>query len=236
MTRSRLVTGLHCLFLSAATLGAQTPKTELPTVAVMDFSASSLRRDAPYEDLGRGIASMLNVELGHNPAINVIERGNLRRLLEEQQLDSSGRVDPATAARIGRVLGARHMIFGGFLVDLKGRMRLDAWAVNVETSEIEYVATKTRSVDEVIDLVKELAGEMNRGMHLPPMPERSRPVPARAITQKDQGRAVMLYSNAVREKDRGNRPRAVDLCRSALSIFPEYEAARELLALLERQG
>ena len=62
------------------------------------------------------------------------------------------------------------MIFGGFIIDPKGEMRLDARAVNVETSEIEHVETVTDKADNMLAVLSTLADKLNKGMKLPPMP------------------------------------------------------------------
>ena len=156
---------LLLVLASAPTIAAaqQAPDTR-PTVAVMYFNNSALVRHAEYQPLSKGIADVLITELQGNTAIRVLERDALQRLLEEQNLSSdTTRVDQETAVRLGKILGARHMIFGGFLVDMRGQVRIDARAVDVETSRIEYVASKTARAADLLSVIGELAAELNNG-------------------------------------------------------------------------
>ncbi|MFW6238198.1 MAG: CsgG/HfaB family protein [Halanaerobiales bacterium] len=44
--------------------------------------------------------------------LQVIERNRIEEIIDEQDLGTSGRVDPATAAGIGKILGVDTMILG----------------------------------------------------------------------------------------------------------------------------
>src|SRR5215210_8284707 len=74
------------------------------TVAVMYFTNSALVNHAEYEPLSKGIAEMLITELAASPALQVVERDRLQKLLEEQNLAESGKVDKETAVALGRIL------------------------------------------------------------------------------------------------------------------------------------
>jgi hypothetical protein len=65
------------------------------------------------------------------------------------------------------------MIFGGFLVDMKGRMRITARAVNVETSETVHVESVEDKADNVLAMLSTLAQKMNKGLRLPAMSARA---------------------------------------------------------------
>lgn len=216
---------------AAAAQGAA-PDTR-PTVAVMYFSNGAIgAQNEELAPLSKGIADMLITQLAGNPNIRVVERDQLERLLQEQNLSTGGRVDKETAVQVGKILGAHHMIFGGFITDPKGRMRLDARAVNVETSQIEHVESVPGKIDDLMDLIDRLAGKMNSGMKLPDMPKGAREARSESA-KKVPFQAVMLYSRAIAEQDKGNRTEAVTLFRASLDKFPEYEPAKKALAKLE---
>lgn len=235
VSSARLILGGSIALLSCRLDAQGTSADRRPTVAVMDFDNAALVRHADYESLGKGIAGMLNTELSANPGIRVVERESVHELLEEQKLGSSSRVSPETALRLGRLLGVHHMIFGAFVVDFRGRMRLDVRAVNVETSQLEYVASKTDAADEMLTLVADVARMMNDGMKLPPLPPpAARRTSAAAPAEGARSRAVRLYSRALEERDRGNVRQATAFCREALSLLPDFVAARQALDRLEQ--
>jgi curli biogenesis system outer membrane secretion channel CsgG len=99
--------------LLAATAFAQDKKR----VAVMNFeygtvSTSVLQIFGSNEDVGKGIADMLVDRLVNDGKYSVIERKALNKLIAEQNFSNSDRADPASAAKIGKLLGVDAIIVG----------------------------------------------------------------------------------------------------------------------------
>ena len=206
-----------------------------PTVAVLYFTNSALVDHAEYEPLSKGIADMLITQLAASPSLRVVERDRLQQLLKEQDLAKSGQVDQTTAVHLGKILGARHMLMGGFVIDPKQNMRLDVRAVDVETSGVEYVETVSGKADNVLTLISNLGDKVNSRLKLPPLPSSAHPTTGNT-SKPNQLRAVMLLSRALNEEDRGNIDGAIGLYRQALGIFPEYDRAKVLLASAEKSA
>jgi len=104
-----LIVVFSCLSAAAAPGAAK-------SVAVMKFTTTaggghSYWYNASW-DLGDGMAEMLTTALVESGKFKVLERQQIHDVLGEQDLGASGRVDPATAAKIGKVLGARYLIYG----------------------------------------------------------------------------------------------------------------------------
>jgi TolB-like protein len=214
-----------------------------PTVAVMYFTNAALVRNAEYAPLSKGIAEMLITELAGNRAIRVVERDQLQKLLEEQNLGAAGRVDNETAVRLGKVLGARHFILGGFVIDPKENMRLDLRAVDVETSRIEYVETVSGKAENLLDLIEKLGDKVNAGLKLPPIARAAGTSEVRPGSgdvglkrQKvNEVRAVLLLGRGLMAKDSGDTRAAAAAYRAALEVYPGFSRARALLQEVEGQ-
>jgi TolB-like protein len=172
---------------------------------------------------------MLIYELAQNPSVRLVDRMEIQRLLDEQGLAVAERVDAATAAKIGKLVGARYMIAGMF-IDLYGDFRVDARIINVETGEIVKVVRsdpKLRDRKEMFRIVQSVAERIMEDTKLPALPAASGP--ARATVPTD---AIALYSRALLYQDRGDKAKAVEYYRKALAVFPEYAAAGEGLRRL----
>ena len=207
-----------------------------PTVAIMYFTNGAIgAAHDELEPLRKGIADMLITELSGNPRIRVVERDQLQKLLDEQKLARSEQVDPATAVQLGRILGARHMLFGAFVTDFKGNMRLDVRAVDVETSRIEYTETVTDKTENFMAMISRLAEKANVGMRLPDMPRQARDASSERA-RKLPFQVAMLYSRAIAEEDRGNTAGALQLYRAVVEKYPEYEPAERALKKLRSSG
>jgi len=220
-----------CASLAApALVRAQNPTADRrPTVAVMpNFDNGAIMNRADYDALGKGIADVLITELSANPSIRVIERDRVQQLIDEQNLSASGRVEKSTAVRVGKLLGVHHMIFGGFIVDPKGQMRLDARAVNVETSEIEHVESVTDKSDNLLAILSTLAEKLNRGLKLPAMPSGTvRPAVSPEATKPGRWRDLILYARAEDANDKKNRPQALALYKDFLDKSPSTVLATQ---------
>ena len=157
-----------------------------PGIAVLPFeNGGSYGQDKEnFEALEKGIAGMLISELAQNPAARVVDRSETQRLLDEQNLGKDGRVDAATAAKIGKLVGARYMVMGDF-IDFYGKFRVDARIVNVETSEIVKVVTndpKLQKREELFKILQSVSEKLMAETKLPPLPaELSKAVKARNI-------------------------------------------------------
>ncbi len=105
---------LSTLVLLAGSAGAQTQECSGPKrrIAVMKFGSTS--KLALYEgyDVGEALSAQLPTALQHTGCFIVTERLELKSLLREQQLGMSGIVNPETAAKGGRVIGAEWIIKG----------------------------------------------------------------------------------------------------------------------------
>lgn len=62
--------------------------------------------------VGRDLAGMLSNELSNSGKFRVVERSKLDAVLGEQDLAESGRINKATRAKVGKVTGAKYLIFG----------------------------------------------------------------------------------------------------------------------------
>jgi len=221
------------LSLLPALLGAQQRGQDTrPGIAVLPFNngGSYGQGKEDFDALERGIAGMMISELSANSAARVVERQEIQRLLDEQNLGAQGRVDAATAAKIGKLVGARYVVLGTF-IDFYGDFRVDVRLVNTETSEIIKTESERMQRDHMFDIIRNVAARLMKDANLPALPRQtsdqrmSRQVPTEALT---------YYSRALLYQDRGQKEKAVEMFNRALTIFPEYAEAQEGLQRVQR--
>ena len=120
-----LTSALLALLLSASDALASDVR-----LAVLEFADAS--SEEAYGDLGKGLQSMLTTDLSNVPDTDMVERARLQEILSELELGESGKVAPATAAKIGQLSGATHLVDGSYTV-VGENMRLDARLVEIGT-------------------------------------------------------------------------------------------------------
>ncbi|HET6763627.1 MAG TPA: CsgG/HfaB family protein [Longimicrobiaceae bacterium] len=214
---------------------AHVPASARPGIAVFPFTNGGAygRNREDLAAMEVGIQQMLLTELQQNPALRIVERSALRHVLDEQNLATAGRVDAATAAQVGRLMGARYGITGAFM-DLNGNFRLDGRIIDAETGEvIRAVRIQNQRRENLYPLLVDLAQQIMAGVELPPL--------AAATQQARRQRrvpdeAAALYSRAVFNAENGRKEQAIELYRRIVASFPDYTEAREELRQLEVGG
>ncbi len=229
--RLRTMIGL-ALAVGLVLPGGATAQDTRPGIGIMPFdNGGSYGQDAEdFEALQVGLQQMLITEMARNSGLRLVERGRLSELLQEQDLAGSGRVDANTAAQIGRLVGARYMVLGGF-IDFYGDFRLDARIVDVETSEIIKTDRARGDRENLFGILDDLANDIPNGLELPALSARDR-----QIMQENRDRlneappeAVRSYMRGLLYQDRGDTERAAELFAEAVAAFPDYHEAQEAL-------
>ena len=110
------------------------------TIAVWDLDDLSPSK-AARSNLGELLSNQIIEVLKKRETYKVIERERLLLALEELRLGTTFLVDETTRLRLGQLIGARWMIFGGYQV-IGGNMRIDLRLVEVETGKITKAVQK----------------------------------------------------------------------------------------------
>src|ERR1051325_8048970 len=138
------------LLLTGRTAAAET------RVAVLEFTNASVERD--NDPLGKGLQSMLTTDLSQVPAIRLVERQRLRDIQAELKLGQGGQIDKATAARIGKLAGATHLLGGSFVI-VGNRMRIDSRLFTVQSGDVVFGDKIEGERDAFFELEKQLANK-----------------------------------------------------------------------------
>lgn len=105
-------------------LPTPTPETNSPSsttparklrVAVLDFDFSSVSNPSLFYSFpgeSKGVSDILVNRLVATGNFTVIERSQIEAVLAEQNFGASGRIEPSSAAEIGRILGVDAIIIG----------------------------------------------------------------------------------------------------------------------------
>jgi curli biogenesis system outer membrane secretion channel CsgG len=113
-------------------------------------------------DLGELLSNTIVEAIQSSGKFTVVEREKLLLALEELHLGSSALADESTALRLGKLVGAKWMVFGAYQV-IGETMRLDLRRVNVETGSVVKASQKTVPSSQLVqwmDAARETAGEI----------------------------------------------------------------------------
>jgi TolB-like protein len=188
-----------------------------PGIAVFPFeNGGSYGPDAAdLEPLTVGLQQMLLTELQQHAGLRIVERNEMARILEELDLSETDRMDAATAAEIGKLVGARYAIAGSF-TDWYGDF----------TSEIVKAEMVQDERANMYRILVDMASQIMADVELEPLQaqvteaRRARDVPPEAVT---------LFARAQVFQDDGNTDRAIELYRRITETFPDYTEAQDEL-------
>jgi len=86
-------------------------------IAVWEFENHAGSHYWYSNQLGPAARNQIDTELSENQILSakfsVVERDKLNLVLKEQGLATAGAVDPATAAKVGKLLGVQYVVMGG---------------------------------------------------------------------------------------------------------------------------
>lgn len=107
------------------------------TIAVAGFSYTDGRASSD----GNIISERFTTELINRRTLRVVEREKIERVLGELKLQNTGSIDPESAKRVGRMLGADLLVIGG-MVELQGKvLELNIRLASVESGEAVAAVT-----------------------------------------------------------------------------------------------
>lgn len=131
------------------------------SIAVWDLDDLSLRKGTQLH-LGEILSGKIIEVLKDRGDYVVVERQRLLLALEELRLGTTHLVDETTRLKLGKMLGAKWMVFGGYQV-VGDQMRLDLRLVEVETGKVKKAIQKISSASPLegwLEVTKRAAEEL----------------------------------------------------------------------------
>lgn len=127
------------------------------TVAVSRFR--NYTGDPKYDFLEEAISGYLVTELKNRAGMNMIERDQIDRALQEMQMSKTTYLDEKNAPRVGQLVGAEAVLVGFFQVQ-KSNIRIDARVIKTETGEVLKTVSVDGNVNDIFDIEDRLAVEI----------------------------------------------------------------------------
>jgi len=219
MTRQSLA----LLALTVTPVAAQSQQSSFAVVPFEAQQSFGLDQET-LGALGGGIAQILASELSLSPGGSAAPRSSTAGAITSQALAKSARIDAATAAKIGKLVGAKYVIMGNF-VDYYGKFRLNVRVVDAQTGAIvkgfSNEDPKMQDRDQIYLITQTVAQKILQELKLPPAPVTTVAVP---------GASVIAFSLGLKAEDAGNKAQAASLYERALQGAPDFPEAKDALA------
>ena len=193
---------------------------EPATLAVLPLTIAG---DSSLQPLSRGLADLITTDLALVRNLRLLERVQIGTLLDELQLGATGRADPATAARVGRLLRAERMVQGVAAITENGPVRLSATVVR-GNGEVRAGAQANGTFKQLLDLEKQLVFSIAIQLGI----EVTEAERQRILRQGPRSLAAFLaYSDGLVAMDRGDYRAAAAAFNASVRADPSFSSARE---------
>ncbi len=177
--------------------------------------------DGEYAALSGALAQMIISDLSLLQRIRLVERIQLSALIDEMALSEAGRVDPATAARVGRLVRAERMVHGVMVVN-RNTLRLQASLVGPDGvgAGAPEVAGSLRNL---LDLEKELSLSLAERLAGPLTPAERQQI---LDNGPESVEAFLRWADGLILEDRGDFAAAANAYQAAARLDPGFADAR----------
>lgn len=215
--------------LALALLATPARAGETLTMAVAYFDNNT--GQAQLEGLTKGLADMLLTDLSVAKELTLVERSRLNAILDELKLNATAAIDPQTAQKMGKLLGADLILTGGISA-VEPTLRVDARIITVETGEILATAKADGPSADFFkveaDLVQKLLDAIGVGLTPIQKLQVGKP-PTRSLP------ALRKYGEALDAADKNDPKAEKAALQEALQADPTFARAQQRLAELEKR-
>ena len=199
------------------------------TVAISYFDNTSGLEQ--YNPLSKGLADMLITDLSNVKSIQIVEREKLESLLKEIDLGEGKFIDPNTAQKLGKGLGAGYMLTGSYLI-IGETMRIDARLVDVGTGEIAMAEEITGEKNTFFELEKDLVNKLVATLNLGLSKSEERRIKK---VQTESFESFSAYSSSLDALDNGRYEESVEHLKKAVEYDEDFEIAWDRLDDLQEK-
>ncbi len=182
-------------------------------------------RDTTLAPLGFALADLLATDLSRSARVTLVERTRLGEVLRELDLAQAGRVDSATAPRVGRILQARRLLVGSVgTVGDASTLRLGVRVADVGSGALTQAIDARAPLNDVLAAEKELALRLFETLGIVLTPAERRVVEERPTRNLA---ALLAYGRGVQRQLDGDFRGALEEFRRARRLDPSFRAARD---------
>ncbi len=177
-------------------------KIQLMAVVLLAWAGVALAQEAtmypsallPFQERGVGakgygekVADLLFAALVVRPDFYLVERAELQKLQDEQELNLSGMVASEQAMQIGKLTGAKLLITGS-AIESDNALYLVAKVIGTENGRVLGVSAEGKTSDALAPLVQQLADKIGKllaeqasQLVIPPVPKEDRVAALKSI-------------------------------------------------------
>ncbi len=200
---------------------------EKNTAAVMPLAKGA--GGAEFDGFGRALADMMVTDFSRADVLQLVERTQLKLILDELKLGKSGYLDKKKAQKLGRGLAAQFVITGTFSVTGE-KFVMDCRVFAVESGAIVKSARSEGTIDEFVAVEKDVVEKLLVGLKV----KLSLAVRRKLLIDTPTENAIALasYGRGLDAQEAGKLAAAQKAFKLAVSKDPSFGRAGDALRAL----
>ncbi len=181
--------------------------------------------------LQKGLTLMLITDLSKIKGINVLERVKMQALVEELGLGVSGLVKAKTFPRVGRLLGAQHLVGGDIVKGKIEDFQLKSDLLEVPTERVFGRAmAEGRLLSELFRMEKDLVFDIIKLLNIELLSKQRKELEKPLTTST---KALFYFFQGIKHSDMGDFDKAKESHVAALKEDPDFALAAEAIQEIE---
>ena len=152
--------------------------------------------------------------------LQLVERAQIQKVLKEQSFQTSGKVNPNTAVKAGKILGVSYLLIGDIYI-LNDQLIINARLINTTSGDIVFSKKQEgKTLNWLLlktNIAKDLAISLSQPFIEPTIPDKEIPVAT-----------ITTFGNALAAKDTGNVQMAETLSSTVSDFNPEFKYIDDL--------
>ncbi|HKX26942.1 MAG TPA: protein kinase, partial [Blastocatellia bacterium] len=192
------------------------------SIAVMSFNNITSN---PADDwIGSGIAETVTADLKRVEGLTVMGRERVYEVLRRWNMKGDEEVDETLATSVGREIGARWIICGGYQ-RVSEMLRITARFVEVDTGEVVKTVKIDGQMKDIFDLQDKIVYELSRDLDLSLRSGEREDIGQRETEVVEAYEAFVRAQTMVMIGSREEMERAAALFEEAIKLDPNYAQA-----------
>jgi len=226
---------------------------DIHTIAIGDFENNSVYQGKfkkyDYELFRPALVHAIITDLSASTELRIVDRQRTEKIVEETQLGAAGIVDPGSAVRAGKLLGAHCFVFGQYMILSKKTVRIDLRVVHTATGEIivakqvtgEFSGKPEKFLEIEQELVMEVAAAVDsvvmettgKASFLKTQAEEYFVAQAEDVKEKkDYPETQFLVGDAWQKEQAEDYASALETWKKVLDIDPDNRDAKRRVLIL----
>ena len=194
------------------------------TIAVLYFM--NILEDPQWNSVSKGLAEMMITDFSQVKKLKVIERVHLQKLIEEMQLAMSGLADESTAPRVGKLLRAKNLVNGSFMVKAGRNLTINSDLLDISGTKQYDIKEFDGQLSEIINIEKKVVFNTLSNLGITLSNEEKNNI-RKNITNSLT--AFLAFCNGLDHYDLGNMEVAVTFFDQAVKEDPNFRLARNMM-------